>query len=124
MTKININSKISSRENKLIKLTTKGIIKDNKITYFDNDTSVCILILPNEIKLIRENKENKINLIFKENENQETFCLLKDLNMNIKVQTITKYLKINKNSFDVKYELYFDGELSDIFDFNVEWSEI
>ena len=65
-----------------------------------------------------------LTLEFEENKTLTTKYLIKELGISIKVETKTKRLLINNNSFEIEYELFMNGEFSDTFNYNLEWSEL
>lgn len=122
MSKIIINSNVFSKNEKERLTNVKAILKDGKITYKEDGVSVSITLLKNKIILVRENDDMKLNLEFEENKTLTTKYVIKDLGINIKVETKTKKILINNNSFEIEYELFMNGEFSDNFKYNVEWS--
>lgn len=124
MAKVIIKYKISSKKENVIKDKTKGIKKDNIITYKEDETIVSILLEKGIISIERENDKMHLNLKFEENKSYVTDYLIKDLGFNFKVDTRTKKLMISENKISVLYELYINGEYSDSFNFNLEWRDL
>ena len=63
----------------------------------------------------------ELNLEFQNNKSIITSYHIKDLNINIKVETKTKKLVINQNSVLINYDLYMNDEFSDNFQYELEW---
>lgn len=124
MAKVIIKYKISSKKENVIKDKTKGIKKDNIITYKEDETIVSILLEKGIISIERENDKMHLNLKFEENKSYVTDYLIKDLGFNFKVDTRTKKLMISENKISILYELYINGEYSDSFNFNLEWRDL
>lgn len=124
MAKVIIKYKISSKKENVIKDKTKGIKKDNIITYKEDETTVSILLEKGIISIERENDKMHLNLKFEENKSYVTDYLIKDLGFNFKVDTRTKKLMISENKISILYELYINGEYSDSFNFNLEWRDL
>ena len=124
MAKIVINSKIISKDNEITEFNVNGILKDNKITYYEEKSIVSILVCPKEIFLVKEDEEKKLELNFKKGKITHTNYLIKDLNFNINISTKTNELKLLDNGFIIKYELYMNGELSDVFKYTLEWRDL
>lgn len=124
MSKIIINSRISSNDDEETLNSVKAIKKDNKITYNVNDVKVGIIICSNKVFLERENKDMKLNLEFEKDKVLKTNYVIKDLGIKIKVETKTKELIIMNNSIKIKYELFMNGEFSDYFTYELEWSDL
>lgn len=124
MSKIIINSRISSNDDEETLNSVKAIKKDNKITYNVNDVKVGIIICSNKVFLERENKDMKLNLEFEKDKVLKTNYVIKDLGIKIKVETKTKELIIMNNSIKIKYELFMNREFSDYFTYELEWSDL
>ena len=101
-----------------------AILKDGKINYRNDGVNVIITLLKDKIILVRENDSMVLTLEFEENKTLTTKYLIKELGISIKVETKTKRLLINNNSFEIEYELFMNGEFSDTFSYNLEWSEL
>lgn len=123
MSKIIINSSVFSKGEKERLTNIKAILKDGKINYKKDNLNVCITILNDKIILLRENDDMKLSLEFEKNKTLTTKYVIKDLGLEVKVETKTKRLIINDNSFEIEYELFMNGEFSDTFNYSVEWSE-
>ena len=124
MSKIMINGNVfSSNDNEYIK-DIKAIRKDNTITYSKDGIKVKIQLLDNKVLLERENDNMKLNLEFEESKKLVSKYVIKDLNLNIKIETKTNRLIIDKNIIKAQYDLFMNGEFSDNFIFELEWSEL
>ncbi len=123
MSKIKIESKISSNNYKELLTSCYGIKNDNLITYKDSSAFINILLSKNSISIKRENKEFLLELKFKKDSKQHGNYFIKDIKLNFDVYTKTKKLTINSNKIIVEYELYLKDELSDVFVYTIEWSD-
>ena len=124
MSKIMINGNIFSSNDKEYIKDIKAIKKDNTITYSKDGIKVKIQLLDNKVLLERENDNMKLNLEFEENKKLVSKYVIKDLNLNIKIETKTNRLIIDKNIIKAQYDLFMNGEFSDNFIFELEWSEL
>ncbi len=124
MSKIIINSCVFSKNEEERLTNVKAILKDGKINYKNDGVSVSITLLKDMIILTRENDDMRLNLEFEENKTLATKYVIKELGIEIKVETKTKKLFINNNSFEIEYELFMNGEFSDNFTYSVEWSDL
>lgn len=124
MSKIIINGTVFSKNESERLTDVKAILKDGKINYKYNGVNVCVILLNDKVVLTRENDDMKLHLEFEENKRLITTYVIKKLGINIKVETKTKELCINNNGFSIKYDLFMNGEFSDTFDYNLEWSEL
>ena len=124
MSKIIISGTVFSKNESERLTDVKAILKDGKINYKYNGVSVCVILLNHKVVLTRENDDMKLHLEFEENKRLITTYVIKKLGINIKVETKTKELCINNNGFSIKYDLFMNGEFSDTFDYNLEWSEL
>ena len=124
MSKIMINGNIFSSDDKEYIKDIKAIKKDNTITYSKDGIKVKIKLLDNKVLLERENDNMKLNLEFEENKKLVSKYVIKDLSLNIKIETKTNRLIIEKNMIKAQYDLFMNGEFSDNFIFELEWSEL
>ncbi len=124
MSKIIVNHNIKSTlENEEIK-NKKGILKDNTITYNYAGIMISVKIFKNKVFLERENEDVKICLEFEENKSIVTKYVIKDMKLEIKLESKTKKLIINDHNIEVEYDLFMNGEFSDSFKYEVEWSDL
>ena len=124
MSKIMINGNVFSSNDKEYIKEIKAIKKDNTITYSKDGIKVKIQLLDNKVLLERENDNMKLNLEFEESKKLVSKYVIKDLNLNIKIETKTNRLIIDKNMIKAQYDLFMNGEFSDNFVFELEWSEL
>ena len=124
MSKIMINGNVFSSNDKEYIKDIKAIKKDNTITYSKDGIKVKIQLLDNKVLLERENDNMKLNLEFEESKKLVSKYVIKDLNLNIKIETKTNRLMIDKNIIKAQYDLFMNGEFSDNFIFELEWSEL
>ena len=128
MSKIMINGNVFSSNDKEYIKDIKAIKKDNTITYSKDGIKVEIYKENkqdwNKVLLERENDNMKLNLEFEENKKLVSKYVIKDLNLNIKIETKTNRLIIDKNMIKAQYDLFMNGEFSDNFIFELEWSEL
>lgn len=124
MSKIKVNSIIHSNNEEDVIVSCYGIKNDNLITYKDNSAFVNILLTKNFISITRENDEFKLKLCFKNNGKCTSDYFIKDISLNIEVLTNTKRLEIDDNKITIEYELFLNGELSDVFVYTMEWSDL
>ncbi len=124
MSKIIVNHNIKSTlENEEIK-NKKGILKDNTIIYNYAGIMISVKIFKNKVFLERENEDVKICLEFEENKSIVTKYVIKDMKLEIKLESKTKKLIINDHNIEVEYDLFMNGEFSDSFKYEVEWSDL
>lgn len=121
MSKITLSYKIFSSSSNEEKENIRAIKNDNIITYKLDGIKVSITILNNKIMIKRESNDMELNLEFQNNKSIITSYHMKDLNINIKVETKTKKLVINENSILINYDLYMNDEFSDNFQYELEW---
>lgn len=124
MSKIIVNHNIKSTSSLEVVKDKKGILKDNIITYNHNGVMIRLKLLENKIFFERENKDVKIYLEFEKNKSKITKYVIKDMGIEIKLESKTKNLIINDNKIMVEYDLFMNGEFSDSFKYEVEWSDL
>lgn len=124
MSKIIVNHNIKSTSSLEVVKDKKGILKDNIITYNHNGVMIRLKLLENKIFFERENKDVKIYLEFEKNKSIITKYVIKDMGIEIKLESKTKNLIINDNKIMVEYDLFMNAEFSDSFKYEVEWSDL
>ena len=90
----------------LIKTNTTAIVGENAIKYREKDILVVLKQDSNTLFLTRENNEYQLNLEFQENKKTLGSYLLKDNNIMLELEILTKDLKIDKNTIYIMYELH------------------
>lgn len=96
---------ILETDDEVIKNNTLAIITDNIIKYNDNNVLVILKINDYEVTITRENNEYQLTLRFKKNEKLIGNYLLKENNINLKLEILTKKLIINDNKIEIVYIL-------------------
>lgn len=124
MSKIIVNHNIKSTSSLEVVKDKKGILKDNIITYNHNGVMIRLKLLENKIFFERENNDVKIYLEFEKNKSIITKYVIKDMGIEIKLESKTKNLIINDNKIMVEYDLFMNDEFSDSFKYEVEWSDL
>lgn len=124
MSKIMINGGVFSKNDEELIDNVKAVYKDNVIAYNLNGITVKITTFPDKLLITRENDDMELNLEFEENKRLVSKYLIKDLGLNVKVETKTKKLIMNDNNLKVEYDLFMNEEFSDSFTFNLEWSDL
>ena len=115
MSKIIINHNIKSTSSLEVVKDKKGILKDNIITYNHDGAMIKLKLLENKIFFERENKDVKIYLEFEKNKSIITKYIIKDMGIEIKLESKTKNIIINDNNLMIEYDLFMNGEFSDSF---------
>lgn len=115
MSKIKIKTTVNNE-----KFLFKGIKKQNKIIYKDDDISVTIDI-SNIIVLTRENLDFKLQLIFDQNKETTGTYLLKMNNNYLELQVKTKKLVIEPKFIEIIYIINSSDEIKN---FKLEFEEI
>ena len=104
--KIILNGHIKSlTENMVNKIDTKGIKKDNIISYISNNVSHKLIIDKDKITLIRENNEFKSIMEFIYNKPSNSIYLLKENNIEINIKLKTTSIKNTENQISIIYEI-------------------
>ena len=124
MSKIIINHNIKSTSSLEVVKDKKGILKDNIITYNHDGAMIKLKLLENKIFFERENEDIKIYLEFEKNKSIITKYVIKDMGIEIKLESKTKDLIINDNKIMVEYDLFMNGEFSDSFKYELEWRDL
>lgn len=104
MAKINVKIMLKN-DKELSTYTTSAIKLDNVIKYAENDIKVIVSIDNDIVTLIRENNEYQLKLIFENMKKTKGNYLLKDNNVNIKLDIFTKSLSIEENRLNIIYVL-------------------
>ena len=112
MSKIIVNHNIKSTSSTEVVKDKKGILKDNIITYNHDGAMIKLKLLENKIFFEKKNK----SIITK--------YIIKDLKIEIKLETKTKNIIINDNNIMIEYDLFMNGEFSDSFKYELEWRDL
>ena len=104
MAKIKFKAKIDSLDDKKV-IEGKGIYKDNKITYKENDLSVTVLLFDNKIEMMRSCSDYKINLIFEGDAVTESTYQIFGGEKIFYLETKTEKLHITDNKIEIDYIL-------------------
>lgn len=110
MSRIKLIIKLNEQESII-----EGIKNKNTIIYKENDILVKIKY-DNNLYIIRENDEYKLELNFKTN---ECLYLLKKYHKNMKFEINTKKLEIYNNKIEIEYSVFEDN-----IKFEIEFEEI
>ena len=99
----------------------EGIKNKNSIIYKDSDVSIKIII-DDSVRLIRENNEFKMEMLF--DKNKQTTCkyLLKEYNKCLDLLLETKMINYDDNHIDILYRIIDSSD--DYINFKLEFEEI
>lgn len=114
MAKKNIEIRLIADEEN-ISNNVSALVNSNIIRYIEDNVSVTIKKSNDYITMIRENNEYRLTLKFNKNRKEIGKYLLKDNNMLLNLEILTKELIIDKNKIYILYELneeYREFELS------------
>lgn len=95
---------ILQKEEEIIKNTYEAKYENNTITYLEEDILVKIEIKDN-IKIIRENDEYILEMVFKDSQTTNNKFILKENNYALDLPITTKKLQINKDKIEIEYEV-------------------
>ena len=123
MSKVIINSKLISKNDKDYLKDYKGLMNDNSIIYNHGGIQSKITIDGESVIIKRISKEADLTLSFKENKSLDTDYIIKDVGI-VKVTTNTKHLMIKENEIMIEYDIYMNGVYSDTFEYNLKWSDV
>lgn len=84
---------------------TNGIINNNKIVYKENDITVNVLKLKNEVRINRKSKDYEIDLYFKKNSKTISNYSIFGGKKKFELETITKNLIITDTKIIIEYAL-------------------
>lgn len=104
-------------EFKGINYTKKG----NKLL-FNTDEDKFEFIIGDTIKMIKENKESKISMLFDNNNKSSGLYEIKKLNTTFNLNIITKSLEINEKLVIIDYVLYIEEEKAGIFNLKINFN--
>ena len=91
--------------------------KSNKLLFETKDDNY-EFIIDKTIKMIKDNKESKIEVLFDDNKKTHGLYNIKDINTTFNLNIITNTLEINEKSVIIEYELYIEDEKTG--DFRIE----
>ena len=104
MAKINIEIKLKTDEQNIIQ-NIEATVNGNIIRYNDSNIEVTVKKDKNNITMIRENNEYRLKLKFNKNKKEIGNYLLKDNNMLLNLEILTKELIIKEDYIYILYEL-------------------
>ena len=98
--KITLNNSTEKIEN-----CVSAIVINNTIKYNDNGVVTILRINNDNVVMIRENNEYKIELLFDSKDNSEGTYFLKSHNVSYNLDIITKLLEYSDNEIKIEYVL-------------------
>lgn len=104
MAKKEIETRLKNGD-EVLKNKTLALVTKNMIKYSEDNIFVTIKIIEDLVILIRENNEYQLCLKLKKNNKMIGSYLLKDNNLILDLEILTKDLKIDDNSIYIKYQL-------------------
>lgn len=109
MTNLFIDTRlISNSEN--YHVNSDGILNEGIITYNEDLVNVSVDIKDDVVTLIRSHPEYEIKLRFSAKEKRRGRYLLKNVNREIKIDTITKKIINEKGKIEIVYNLLLDNQ--------------
>lgn len=123
MAKIVLESIITSKDDKK-HIKEYGVLKDNLITYNEDNTKVKVKILDDGIYLKRENDEYLFDLMFKKDLVYDSKYHLKKLNTYIDLKVITNTIEKHDKKYIIDYELFMSGISNGTFKYELKWSDL
>ena len=116
--KINIKGYLKSLNNNEIKLIeTKGVKKNNELSYYHNKINHKLIIDNDKILLTRENEEFKNILEFSKNKTIQSEYILKENNYKVFINIKTLRLEKTTNTITIKYKIIDSNE---IYEYKIE----
>ena len=91
--------------------------KNNKLLFETKDDNY-EFIIDKSFKMIKDNKDSKIEVLFNETKKTKGIYIIKDINTTFNLNIITNTLEINEKSVIIEYELYIEDEKTG--DFRIE----
>ena len=103
MPKRKIRATIENREEKVITETT-AIYRDNIIKYKEEDNTTVVYNYKKH-KLVRENKELRIEYIFSDAKEMTGLLFIKELNKTININIKTRKIEEDKINISIEFEI-------------------
>lgn len=117
MSKVNIKSILKTKD-EIIKYEGKGIKNNSTIIFNENGIKTTIEI---NNKIIIERKEQYYLLMTFDKQKKEEGKYTTKYGK-LKIETYTKYLKIEEKKLKIKYDLIINEHFIDTFEYNFEYS--
>lgn len=114
--KVLIKSVLKTKDD-VINTNVKGIKVDNTVTYFEGDIKTTIIINGKEIKLIRDSKEQLIDLTFKNKGSRGRVMVNDKIGVDLDIKT--SIMIVEENYIYIKYELN-----NEVYDYTLRFEEI
>ena len=96
--------------------------KDNKLLFNTKDDSY-EFIIDKTIKMIKDNKDSKISLLFDKDKKTSGLYEIKDINTSFNLNIVTNNLEINEKLVIIDYVLYIEDEKTGNFNIKITIKE-
>ena len=96
--------------------------KDNKLLFNTKDDSYQFII-DKTIKMIKDNKDSKISLLFDKDKKTSGLYEIKDINTSFNLNIVTNSLEINEKLVIIDYVLYIEDEKTGNFNIKINIKE-
>ena len=96
--------------------------KDNKLLFNTKDDSY-EFIIDKTIKMIKDNKDSKISLLFDKDKKTSGLYEIKDINTSFNLNIVTNSLEINEKLVIIDYVLYIEDEKTGNFNIKINIKE-
>lgn len=83
--------------------------KGNKLLFETEDDNY-EFVIDNTVKMIKDNEDSKIEVLFDNNKKASGLYNIKDIDTTFNLNIITNTLEINEKSVIIEYELYIEDE--------------
>ncbi len=100
-----------------------GIKKDNKLTFYEDDIKVEIVIYDDCVLMKRSNFSYTIDFKFKLNDKLKVKHIINDYNFQIDYDILTSQLNILDTSLDIIYILTNNNQRLGKFNYKIRWYE-
>ena len=96
--------------------------KDNKLLFNTKDDSY-EFIIDKTIKMIKDNKDSKISILFDKDKKTRGLYEIKDINTSFNLNIVTNNLEINEKLVIIDYVLYIEDEKTGNFNIKINIKE-
>jgi len=121
MAKVHISTVLNSSENGITKYDGYGVLKDNRLTFYDDKIKVVIEYNNNTLNLERSNDEYRIVLPFEISLTKEGIYDIKCDSIQIPVKVTTNNLCIEDGLIHVEYSLLLGDTSQGDFVYDIEY---
>ena len=124
MARIHVSTKLNSSDNGITSYDGYGILKDDKIVFYEENIKVSIEYRDNTLNIERSSDEYRITLSFENSLTKDGMYDIKCDSMYIPISVMTNLLEVSDGNIHIEYSLELGGESQGNFVYDIEYEVI